>query len=740
LRSFGYGLVAKPRIFTPRPAERAPTGRGLALLLEKALRGACNWGALSPRLSVIRRREKGKMKKLNSAIVGLFVLLVSSVSSFAVEGLQLSVQSSNVVLSWPTVDGSGATYIVRYRHTLNPTDSWQTLTSSLPAATGTNITVFVHSNIVQYPPVPPDGGGGGNIMPDGMSGASAAPSSTAPDMLMAVPANGSGSAAPLMIYPSGFDLSGFTIFDPATGESVSGRGYLVKAASMNTMQAGGVQPMDAGSGDTNQYTGFYQVAQDGVHIFGLTNGTVLNGEVQMPIEIAVDSTDQISGVNFYNSSDDSPVIGAHAVQNGGWTFDWDTSMVENGSYSIYAEVDFVTDDSVSSTNIPVSLTVSNIISFPNYFTRVFGSQMWIYAETIPNASYQLDIYDEDTNYLGSFYDYADSSGYISFIWDLTDGNGHTFDSTNFYGVFTVDTSSLSSLAKPLNASPSGFLSSSPAKKTFGGRIKTNGIRPADSGSSASAKQTWALEAPWANNDKFAVAFAPLNEDPTTTFKMSEMMIGGDGGEDGGVVSSLSEYGLAYQLSPGNVAQSSAFEMATATDKTNLLSYLADGSYRNFYFCGHGNQSVINGYDNADPADARAVLISAATVQKMLGNFLNTGKPQNFHPYRFVMLDCCDAGKGKSWTEAFGIPAKTVNNQFFINAGVRSRAFLGFTKSPSFNTAQWEYRSQMLGTFFGEWMQGATVQQSVNAARQQIFQPMDPSWVIYGATNLTRSSQ
>ena len=77
--------------------------------------------------------------------------------------------------------------------------------------------------------------------------------------------------------------------------------------------------------------------------------------------------------------------------------------------------------------------------------------MWVYAETIPNAAYQLDIYEENNNYLGTFYDYADSGGYVSFLWDLTDGNGHTFDSTNFFGVFTVDSRHCSGAGSGINA-------------------------------------------------------------------------------------------------------------------------------------------------------------------------------------------------------------------------------------------------------------------------------------------------
>lgn len=579
------------------------------------------------------------MKKLNG-IIAVLILLASNISSFAIEGLKISVQSTNAVLSWPSA--TNETYIAQYRQILN-SGSWLTLTNYLSAVTNATTTTFSNS--------------------------------------------------------------------PAS---------------------------------TNR-TGFYRVVRDGAHIYGLTNDSTLSGEVQMPIEIAVDSTDHIESVTFFNSADDSPVIGAQAIQNssGGWVFDWNTSMVENGSYNIYAEVDFITDDPVSSINLPVSLSVNNTISFPNYFSRIFGSQMWIYAETIPDAAYTIDMYDENTNYFGTFADSADDSGVISFLWDLTDGEGNTFDSTNFFGVFTVDTSSpevvLKVQAKTIKGSTLNFQTLSPTKKIFANRIKANGVHANDSGSSSSATQTWALETGWSGNDKFAVAYAPLTDpgsDPNTSFKESEMMIGGDGGELGGVVSQLADYGLAYQLSPGNVAQSSAFEMGSLTDKTNLLSYLADGSYRNFYFFGHGNPTVIAAYDSSE------VAINSFTISQKLGNFLSGSKPENFHPYRLVFIDGCDTGKGK-FCEAFGIPAQTLNNSFFATAGVRSRAFLGFKKSISFNTSQWDWRSLMLGGFFADWMSGAPMQtcvnNAVNATHSSGFQPMDSSWVIYGAADLQRGS-
>src|SRR4051794_4873813 len=88
--------------------------------------------------------------RIRQGVIGaVALLLASAVQSFAIEGLQLSLECSNVVLSWPSVEGE--TYIVQYRPTLDVSTPWQTLTSSLPADVGTNLTFFTHSNVVQYP-------------------------------------------------------------------------------------------------------------------------------------------------------------------------------------------------------------------------------------------------------------------------------------------------------------------------------------------------------------------------------------------------------------------------------------------------------------------------------------------------------------------------------------------------------------------------------------------------------------
>jgi hypothetical protein len=86
-----------------------------------------------------------KMIKLLLAVPAGLVL-ASAIPALAIEGLHISVQSSNAVLFWPSTNTE--TYIVQYRSNLNINTTWLTLTDYLSTASGTNITFFVHSNIV----------------------------------------------------------------------------------------------------------------------------------------------------------------------------------------------------------------------------------------------------------------------------------------------------------------------------------------------------------------------------------------------------------------------------------------------------------------------------------------------------------------------------------------------------------------------------------------------------------------
>jgi hypothetical protein len=298
--------------------------------------------------------------KRNALIASAFLSL-STFHAFAIEGLQLSVQSSNVVLSWPSVDDGSETYLIQYRPTLSPDSSWLTLTDYFAAVQNTNITFFIHSNIVQYPDGGLGGGGGSPPEPGMMMNHSVAASK--PSVPMVIPADGSGVPVPLAIYPPGFDLSNLVILDPATGEHVSGNGYSIRSFSAGGGQANGMQPMDASSDDTNCYTGFYRVVRDGAHLVGVTNGTIWTDFVSLPVELG-NAAGSISTMSL--TEDGNPV--GDSIQPAGTRLLVDSTQMSNGVHqvSLSAQWSDTNGNITEASSPPVLVTVSNEISYPDW--------------------------------------------------------------------------------------------------------------------------------------------------------------------------------------------------------------------------------------------------------------------------------------------------------------------------------------------------------------------------------------
>lgn len=620
------------------------------------------------------------------------LLLATTDKTTAIEGLKLAVQCQDVVLTWPSVEGE--TYIVQYRLTLDTNSTWQTLTASLPAETGSTNTTFIHSNVVQMAKC--SSGGSFSAQPSFSGEESFMTESTVetvPMEPMAVPINVLGEAVPLKLFPEGFDLTGYTVVDPVSETVVSGSVFMQSSFAFDPSE-----PPAEGGGATNASegflteTGFYRVVRNDVHFFGLTDGALLSGVVRFPVEYSVAGTSPVLGLTFYQ--EDSPLIGVTEETN---QLCWDTTMMPNGTYSIHAGVNFTDDTSVAGT--PVTVTVSNLISFPIHLSRFFGYQMWVHAElAVPQADFVIDVYASETNFIGSFSG-STSDGIISFLWDLTDGNGYTFEDQTFRGDFHV--------------TPTG-----------GTAAGTGGLSANGPTQTTTATNFWAKEVVWSGEGMFVVAWSRNSTIPQDAIKANSMVASG-------VVDIL---GPKYTLSPGNSMNADkAFQMNSPATKTNLMSYLWDGTARNFYFFGHGSPNSIGGV-SGDP------VITEREMSRLLFNFFNLAKPNNYHPYRLVYIDACETGKG-TYCEAFGIPAKTLNRDFFTTAGLRSRAFLGFKGDVTFNRQQWEARAARLAGFFTDWViNRKTLQQCVDNAANFTIQPLDSSWVIYGATNLTYGLQ
>ncbi len=502
---------------------------------------------------------------------------------------------------------------------------------------------------------------------------------------------------PLAIYPPGLDLSGHIILWPDGSMDEWSKELAEKCREIEQDGQDGPQPEDAG-GDPS--TGFYRVVRNGAHLFGLTNGMVLSGIVDLPVEIGLVALESVALMVDGDNPAKADIV-TNSIEQ--LVLRWNTAFAPNGTHSIWLEAtrDFDNQPPIrSSTN---SVTITNDVSFVD-FTSTFGSQMWILAFlTMQSADYQVKVYDgQSTNYLGAFPVDTTTDGMISFIWDLTDGLGNTFTNESFRLDFYV-------------GPPSGA-------RSLAGSM-TNG-----------------KEDGW-GGDYFAVARAEHSYDGV--FEDYHPCV------YQGAVQILGSPALdEYHLSPGNIwGGDTTFQYVIQT-KTNLLEYLADSSYRNFFWWGHGNPheigcSYFSGTDaNGDPIRTNRVPTSAEEIRKLLGNTPTIRR----HPYRMVFIHSCNSASTRKFSNAFGIPKDVVNVAQFQFSGLRARAFVGSTGlTPQVDESVQLRYAESLALFFSNWMQDYPVNQCLYSAtnppssgfRIPLPTTTTSQWVIFGAQNLQR---
>lgn len=605
-------------------------------------------------LLTIKKEKSVLVKTIKSLFaVPAGLMLASAIPALAIEALHLSVQCSNVVLSWPSAEGE--TYIVQYRQTLNPSDSWQTLTSSCPATSGTNITVYVHSNIVQNPGCGCDGGSFAAMISGGnaLALAAAEPIKLMP---MAIPTNGSGGAVPVVLYPPGFDLSGFVIFDPDTGESVSGAGYSTSAFSLSNPLLDGPQPLDGGSGSGGNApapeTGFYQVVRMGAHLMGITNGTTLSGVVSIPVEVGNDSGGL---VNSSLTEDDSPVGGS--IQTAPFNFPLaltvDTTLMSNGVHQISASARWedTNGGAWEADSPPVAVNVYNEISFPNWMPQFgqLGNSLLIWANSAhPSADWWIDIYDSHYAFVGTFAGHTDD-GNIGGVWNLVGPYGELHTNDSFF-IFVITTE---------------FAGSSTLQNS------SNGPVPLAGGGSTSAvtPKTYRVTDPWSGRGAWVAVAQHVCDgaiDHDLLYAELKGFVGAAQGNGG--VSPPPYYDDEENLAPFAIHFQGGSEYADwATFRQALYNPLS----RNLVYCGHGGPNNL-GYNWSNTN----VSISAKEIASML-HTIPAGQT-NRHAFRFVFLDGCSTAKG-TLPEAFGIlHRENVSADEYNAAGLRRSAFVGWS--------------------------------------------------------------
>ena len=566
------------------------------------------------------------------------LLFATAVQPYAIEGLHLSLQCSNVVLTWPSVEGE--TYIVQYIPALDTNSAWETLTSSLPAEVGATNTTFVHSNAVIMAVC--DGGGSFAAMSSGESSSLAlAAEDERPPEPMVISTNGTGQATPLQLYPPGFDLSGYYIYDPSSDTLVSGS--LLSSASGGGMQLNDLDPPTGeGGGATNESsgfvseTGFYRVVKVGPQLIGVTNGMIFSGVSEIPVEVG--SPDgQLVTVTL--TENDSPV-GEDSIHVSPFELPvplvtLDTTRMSNGVHEIAAIARWQIGGGTNEESggffeadcPPISIVVSNEISFENwmpYFGQLDNTLLISAKSAHTDTDWMIDFYGANAGYIGTF-------------------SGHTYDGS-IYGYWD------------LTGPPPNYVSYT-NEPWFEFKVSTPYADPPIK----TYKQTdpWPSPGGWVIVAQHAFDTILGHED---LYEEIDGFIGAAQGA-GYTVRPNPQDGHAYALR----FRDTGADMDWAAFRQALYDPLS----RNLVYFGHGGPNGL-GYDQSNTN--RSVLASEiaarlATIPKGL---------TNRHSYRMVILDGSSTAAG-ILPESFGIiHEENVPSIDYANASMRLSAFAGWS--------------------------------------------------------------
>jgi hypothetical protein len=575
-----------------------------------------------------------KTIKTTKAILAAGLLFALAIHSFAIEGIKLSIQSSNVVLAWPSV--AGETYMVQYRQTLDAADSWQTLADNYPALADTNQTTYVHSNQSGFFASVIGNSSGGSFA------TSAALRRSLPAVPLAMPANRSGAAIPVAIYPPGFDFSGYIILDPITGEQVNGADYV--ASSLSSLDA--PQPLDGSYGNGGTYTttatGYYRVVRDGAHLFGITNGMTLSGVVTIPVEVANGSGTLTSlgltenGYPVYGVTSQAPPIPLPLQLT------LNTTVMSNGVHQISASARW--DDTNGGLwevdSPPVTVNVYNEITFPNWMPRFgeLGNSLMIAVQSAhADADWWIDIYDSQYVYIGTFSGHTDD-GSIEGSWNLLGPDSEFHGDDTFH--FVVTTEWTNSLAQQGAGAAAGGTAT------------------------ATAPPTWKVVDPWVGSGAWvAVAQHAFDSIQDCIFLYQELnaFVG-------------AAQGVGWSVLPNPIVPGNPYPIGFQNDKEvgdwiKFREALYDSRSRNLIYLGHASPNRLGYSTNA--------LISI-TAKEIADNLHTDPDNQtNRHAFRFVFLDGCSTSKG-TLPEAFGVIHRPIADiGYYMGASIRPNTFVGW---------------------------------------------------------------
>ncbi len=553
----------------------------------------------------------------------------SIVSTFGIEGLTISLQCTNVVLGWPSVEGE--TYIVQHRATLDTNDTWETLTNFYPAFNGTNWTTFIHYDQV-------------TCNENNLSRESGTLTAGFFSSFSSSSESSESKKTPVWELegrkPEAWEEENRPPW-PWEAEALNAL-HLFRSQNFFLAESESNEPEGSGDGGSGTEMGFYQVVRNGVHILNVTNLTngVLSGTVPIsfeagnvvgPLECVVIFID---GVKFAGDG----VLSAPLAYP--WRFQLDTAFLENGTHSLQVEATWHDVETTDGNNMypgnisdPVYITATNQIYYPQWEPEVGEADIAaFFLKTVdPDATFQIKISNTNGAHLQTLTGQA-TNGVIEAFWNLMDTNNvaHTNASADpeFTATLTVHP-----------GQPNAVTGATPKK--------------------VQRSKDWPDEGKWvvAYQDMFKFDYSANNEmeDSIDSFALTAGQYGGyvftgPGGTNG------QTYPLRYQKA--NHMDTNITPAAIAKDDSLLLNFLARTNSRNFIYFGHGTDDDLAGF------------VSATRIKIFVK-----------HRYRFVFLHGCSTANG-GLDKAFGINGTgIISLDHYQTTGIRPAAFCGYSVKP-----------------------------------------------------------
>jgi hypothetical protein len=678
-------------------AEKGNSGRKIAnnrLVISLLLCNDAHVVSANP-VSGIKNRQtiskswEEKMKNICRTIIGIFVIAACNFAVHAITNTMIAVSGTNVVLSWPS--HGYESYLIQYRQTLDVTDSWSQLVNAYPA-NSTNLTTFTIYGVASPPA---NGGGntsgsstGGPPNPD-MANGSMMIGTSGP---LVVPVGGSGNGVPLVLYPPGFDLSGFSIFDPLTGASVSGAGYSVRPSF------GGASPLDAPSGDPPPAptTGFFRVFHIPNWLADISNYT-FDGPTFIPVDYAAPDapTNYIDASQVLINGQPFDDVVFMPYDNGGTTY-WGMGiyfdLLPNGTNTIQLLTTVRQSDALNDqtpymvfSNAPQAIVIGNSVAYTNWSQLILSNSYTFDAQSsTPNVNWEIDIYDVYNNFVNSQTGYS-ADGNISWTWNLKDSTGASRQDDNdpfFYPYISVTSAS---------GDPGGW--TPPIAEQF------------------------------PNSGSWLFAYLDNNyDDGTSNYPGADYYYtnGIHTMEGGPIEWNVGSYG--YPIKYGRVYSQTNRD---ASWQTLEETYLQFWPIRNFYYFGHGSASAIGGdintLDSSNNITGSTNLPGshAYLTSQWVHDNITFNQQIGPMPYRFVFLDGCNTASG-NWPWAWNVPAQVVGVDYYRSSsnktGARPNAFAGWDVEIGGNKdwgkiqGFWAFRTDWMG----DWANNPRTESLANA--------------------------